>query len=128
MRACDFCHNWFANSSATAMGGVLKFGMRHVACDRFVVSNFQGGRCRGAPSARANVGAHPPHRVNMGSGKNASAVRNRVAAMRSRANISRTGRRSDMGQTVLDRREMGLGNGMGFRALHAPRAKQDPPT
>ena len=72
MRACvrahDFCHNWFANSLATVMGAVLKFGMRHGACDRFVVSTFQGGRCRGAPSARANVGARPPHRVNMGIG------------------------------------------------------------
>ena len=47
--------------------------------------------------------------------------------MCSRANISGTGHRSDMGQTVLDRREMGLSNGMGFRALHALRAKQDPP-
>ena len=110
------------------MGGGLKFGMRHGSCDRFVVSNFQGGRLRGAPSARTNVGARPPHRINMGIGKNASTVQNRVAAMCSRASISGTGHRSDMGKTVLNRREMGLGNDVGFMVLHAPRAKQDPLT
>ena len=45
-----------------------------------------------------------------------------------RANISKTGRRSDTGQTVLDRGEMDLAHGVRFTVRHAPRAERDPLT
>ena len=37
-------------------------------------------------------------------------------------------RHSDMGQTVLDRVEMGLSNGVQFTVRHAPRAEWHPLT
>ena len=39
---------------------------------KFVVFNFQSDWWRSAPSALANVGARPPHRVSMGAGKSAA--------------------------------------------------------
>ena len=109
--------------SATVRVTGTKFSHRIGRVQPFVVSTFRGGASAVCACARAQV---CPHRVNMGTVKHARAVQNRATATCSRANISRTGHRSDTGQTVLDSGEMDLANGVRFTVRHAPRAEWDP--
>ena len=78
----------------------MKFGMRHGAWWRFVVFEFQSDWWRGAPSARANVGARPPRRVSMRAGISAARRNSTKFAptrLPCRVHISATGRRSRHG-------------------------------
>ena len=109
------------NSAETVACRRLKFCMVDGRWGARDVLKLQSDRAGGAPSARAHVNSCSPIDLTWKAG-NCKTDRNRPTPLRSRANSSATGRRSDKRQTRMDRGEMGLGYCRRFTLLHAPRA------